>query len=207
MLNLQSLANRIQSIIARINIIDNVKINEQHVATYKFKDVMISMPHPTLFKRLLAAIYDSFLVLATIFVATAFTMPFTKGDVSADNRIYLSLYLVSVIFIFYAWFWTHGGQTLGMRAWQQKLVSMDGGAVSWKQSFIRFITGLPAWLLFITGTLIWMLPDKIKLPETFSELPIWSFTLVGLVWVVVNHLPNNWRDKLSGTQVIIAVNK
>ena len=165
------------------------------------------MVYPTLFKRFLAAIYDSFLVLATIFVATAFTMPFTNGDVSADNRIYLSLYLVSVIYFFYAWFWTHGGQTLGMRAWQQKLVSIEGGAVSWKQTFIRFITGLPAWLLFITGTLIWMLPDKIKLTGTLSELPIWSFAFVGLIWVIINHLPNNWRDKLSGTQVIIAVNK
>ena len=165
------------------------------------------MVYPTLFKRLLAAIYDSFLLLATIFVATAFTMPFTNGDVSADNRIYLSLYLVSVIYIFYGWFWTHGGQTLGMRAWQQKLVSMGGGAVSWKQTFIRFITGLPAWLLFVTGILIWMLPDKIKLTETLSELPIWSFTLVGLIWVIINHLPSNWRDKLSGTQVISVANK
>ena len=165
------------------------------------------MVYPTLFKRFLAAIYDSFLVLATIFVATAFTMPFTNGDVSADNRIYLSLYLVSVIYIFYGWFWTHGGQTLGMRAWQQKLASMEGGAVSWKQTFIRFITGLPAWLLFITGTLIWMLPDKIKLTEILSQLPIWSFTLAGLIWVIINHLPNSWRDKLSGTQVISVANK
>ena len=165
------------------------------------------MVYPTLFKRLLAAIYDSFLVLATIFLATAFTMPFTNGDVSADNRIYLSLYLLTVIYIFYAWFWTHGGQTLGMRAWQQQLISTNGSAVSWKQAFIRFITGLPAWLLFITGTLIWMLPDKIKLTGTLSELPIWSFAFVGLIWVIINHLPNNWRDKLSGTQVIIAVNK
>lgn len=165
------------------------------------------MTYPTLFKRLLAAVYDSFLVLATIFVATAFTMPFTHGDVSAGNRIYLSLYLLGVIYIFYGWFWTHGGQTLGMRAWQQQLISQNGSAVSWKQTFIRFITGLPAWLLFITGTLIWMLPDKIKLTETLSELPIWSFTLVGLVWVIINHLPNNWRDKLSGTEVISVANK
>lgn len=161
------------------------------------------MSYPTLFRRLLAAIYDSFLVLATVFIATALTMPFTQGDVSAGNKIYLSLYLVSVVYLFYAWFWTHGGQTLGMRAWQQKLVSTHSNSVSWKQSFIRFISGLPAWLLFITGILIWILSDKIELTETFSMLPLWSFTLLGFIWLVINHLPNNWRDKLSKTQVIV----
>ena len=165
------------------------------------------MVYPTLFKRLLVAIYDSFLLLATIFIATALTMPFTHGDISADHRIYMSLYLLTIIYIFYGWFWTHGGQTLGMRAWQQQLISIDGGEVNWKQAFIRYITGLPAWLLFITGTLIWMLPDKIGLTETLSELPTWSFALAGFIWVVINHLPNNWRDKLSGTQVISVANK
>ena len=164
------------------------------------------MSHPTLFRRLLAAVYDSFLVLATIFIATAFTMPFTQGDLSGDRRIYLSIYLLTVVYIFYAWFWTHGGQTLGMRAWQQRLISNNGRSVSWGQSFIRFIAGLPAWLLFITGTIIWMLSEKIELTEMFSALPIWSFTLVGFIWVIINHLPNNWRDKLSKTQVIVVEN-
>lgn len=160
------------------------------------------MSYPTLFKRLLAALYDSFLVLATIFIATALTMPFTRGNVSADNKIYMSLYLLSVIYIFYGWFWTHGGQTLGMRAWRQKVVSIDGKSINWQQAFIRFITGLPAWLLFISGVLIWVLPEKIELIDSLLFLPRWAFTIIGLIWLWINHQPNNWRDKLSGTEVV-----
>lgn len=160
------------------------------------------MSYPTLVKRLLAAFYDSFLVLATIFIATALTMPFTQGNVSAENKIFMSLYLLSVVYIFYGWFWTHGGQTLGMRAWQQQLVSKDGKPVNWQQAFIRFITALPAWLLLISGIFIWALPEKIELTAALSSIPRGSFAIAGLVWVWANHQPNSWCDKASGTEVI-----
>jgi uncharacterized RDD family membrane protein YckC len=158
------------------------------------------MSHPNLLKRLLVALYDGLLILATIFFATALTLPFTKGNIAAENKIYMSLYLLVVIYIFYGWFWTHGGQTLGMRAWKQKLISLDGNAISWQQSFIRVITGLPAWLLFIVGLILWI---KADIAETLTAIPGWVFALTGFIWVLLNNKNNSWRDKLSGTQVVI----
>ena len=158
------------------------------------------MTHPNTIKRLLAALYDGFLVLATIFIATALTMPFTKGEVAANNRIYMSFYLLFVAYIFFAWFWTHGGQTLGMRVWKQKLIGLDGKAVNWQQSFIRFISGLPAWGLFIIGLILWIKSD---IAESLTNIPGWLFTLTGFIWVLLNTKSNNWRDKLSGTQIIV----
>ena len=157
------------------------------------------MPHPTIFKRLLAALYDSFLILATAFIATAITLPFTKGDVSASNNIYMSIYLLIVIYIFCGWFWTHGGQTLGMRAWKQRLVNVNGGSVNWQQSFIRFICAVPAWFLFLVGIVLWAKSD---IAESLTTIPGWAFALTGFVWVLLNTRSNNWRDKLSGTHVI-----
>ncbi len=162
------------------------------------------MQHPTLFKRLLTALYDGFLVLACIFIATAITMPFTKGEVESGNNIFMSLYLFAVIYLFYGWFWTHGGQTLGMRAWQQKLVTMDGKTVSWQQTFIRLITALPAWLLFIIGLIFWIKPE---FSQTITSIPGWAFALAGCIWVLLNSRSGNWRDKLSGTQIITLENK
>lgn len=164
---------------------------------------MSSYLHPSPLKRLLADLYDSLLVLATLFFATAITLPFTKGVIAADKNIYMSLYLLTVIYLFYGWFWSHGGQTLGMRAWQQKLVSFDGHAVSWKQSFIRFITALPAWGLFFIGLLLWSFPDKIKIAATLTSIPNGTFVLVGFIWILLDTRSNNWRDKLSGTHIIL----
>ncbi|MCW8901973.1 MAG: RDD family protein [Gammaproteobacteria bacterium] len=157
------------------------------------------MSHPSTFKRLLASLYDSFLILATAFVATALTLPFTKGEMSAGNNIYMSLYLFMVIYIFYGWFWTHGGQTLGMRAWKQKLVQRDGSAVNWQQSFIRVITGLPAWFLFLVGII---LSIKSDIAAAITIIPAWLFALTGFIWILLNTRNNGWQDKLSGTQVI-----
>lgn len=168
---------------------------------------MSSIEYPTLLKRLLAAFYDGFLILATLFVATALTMPFTKGEVAASNHIYMSLYLFVVIYIFYGWFWTHGGQTLGMRVWKQQVVQLDGKPIDWQQAFIRIITGLPAWGLFLIGILMWMVPDKIELTQEFSSIPKWAFGLIGLIWVLLDNRNNNWRDKLSGTHVITVTDK
>lgn len=160
--------------------------------------------HPTTLKRLLVALYDSFLILATTFIATALTLPFTKGEISADKNIYMSLYLFMVIYVFYGWFWTHGGQTLGMRAWKQRLVQLDGTTVTWQQAFIRVITGLPAWGLFLIGLLLWSAPERITLSKSLSVIPAWSLALVGFIWVLLDTRSNNWRDKLSGTHIIIA---
>lgn len=166
---------------------------------------MSTVSHPSMLKRLLAALYDSFLILATLFIATALTLPFTKGEVAADNKIYMSFYLLSVVYIFYGWFWTHGGQTLGMRVWKQKLIQLDGSTITWQQTFIRLITGLPAWLLFLVGLLLWVFPDKIELTETLTNVPKGIFAFAGFIWVLLDNRNNNWRDKLSGTHVI-AVN-
>lgn len=156
--------------------------------------------HPTILKRLLAAIYDTFLVLATLFIAIAITLPFTKGEVAASSRIYMSFYLLFVAYVFFAWFWTHGGQTLGMRVWKQKLMSLDGKTISWQQAFIRFITGLPAWGLFIIGLILWIKSD---IAASLTTIPGWTFALTGFVWVVLNTKSNNWRDKLSGSHVVV----
>lgn len=157
------------------------------------------MPHPTLFKRLIAALYDSFLILATAFIATALTLPFTKGNVSTSNNIYMSIYLLLVVYLFCGWFWTHGGQTLGMRVWKQRLISINGNNVNWQQSFIRFITAVPAWFLFLVGIILWAKSD---IAASITNIPGWGFAIVGFAWVLVNSKDNNWRDKLSKTKVI-----
>jgi len=156
--------------------------------------------HPSLFKRLLVALYDSLLVLATVFVASALTLPFTSGEAASTNNIYMTLYLLAVIYIFFGWFWTHGGQTLGMRAWKQQLVQFDGSPVNWQQAFIRFISALPAWSLFLIGLILWIKPE---VAETLTSIPGWIFALGGFIWVLLDSRSHNWRDKISGTHVIL----
>lgn len=164
------------------------------------------MNHPTIFKRLLAAFYDSLLILASLFFATLLTLPFTKGEIAAENNIYMSIYLFSVVIIFYGWFWTHGGQTLGMRSWKQKLISLNGKAVSWQQSFFRVLTGAPAWILFLVSLLLWLFPEKTHATKHLASIPAWLIVIVSFIWILLDNRSGSWRDKITGTQVISTEN-
>ena len=80
----------------------------------------------SLWRRFAAMVYDSLLVFSILVVVGLTTLPLTNGlGVSRDNS-FLRLYIFTTLFIFLGWFWTHGGQTLGMRAWKIKLVQADG---------------------------------------------------------------------------------
>jgi uncharacterized RDD family membrane protein YckC len=126
-----------------------------------------------LWRRLAALLYDTLLLLAIWFVATAVFLPLTGGEAIEPNNPFLTTYLLFVSFFFYGWFWRHGGQTLGMRSWRLQLQNMRAGPISWLQCLLRFIVALPAGLLFGLGYL-WMLVDKRKLTwhDRYSETRI-----------------------------------
>ncbi|MFO1432341.1 MAG: RDD family protein [Candidatus Competibacteraceae bacterium] len=98
-----------------------------------------------LLRRLAAISYDSLLLLAVLFIATVLVLPL-NGGVAIRHNPFFSSYLFVVCFLFYGWFWTHGGQTLGMRAWKLRLQRRDGGVVTWWQALARFLLAC-LWLL------------------------------------------------------------
>lgn len=110
--------------------------------------------------RLLGAIaYDLLLWLAVLFIATAILLPFTDGAaLRSGNPLYTS-YLFMVSFFFYGWFWVHGGQTLGLRAWKLRVQRADGHPISWWQALLRFLVAIPSWALLGLG-FVWILVDK-----------------------------------------------
>ena len=123
-----------------------------------------------LLRRLAALFYDSLLLLAVWFIATAIILPLTGGEAIQSRNPFYSTYLLFIGFFFYGWFWTHGGQTLGMRSWKLQLRNLREGPITWLQVLLRIMTALPAGLLFGLGYL-WMLVDRQKLTwhDRYSE--------------------------------------
>ena len=127
----------------------------------------------SLIKRLIAIIYDLFLQIALFFIvgipiSILTTFIFNDGNaITEEHSLYLlnqviilfSLFITSVGF--YVWFWTHGGQTLGMKTWRIKLVSNNTQDISRKQAIKRYFSALLSWLCFGVGFL-WCLMDTEK---------------------------------------------
>lgn len=118
--------------------------------------------HPGLVRRLLAAFYDALLLLALLFIATAVMMSFNDGKAIQPGQALsylLTPVLLLISFLFYGWFWTHGGQTLGMKSWKMRLTLDSGTAVTWPVALIRFVTSILSWAVFGLGFL-WSLFDR-----------------------------------------------
>ncbi|MET1078896.1 MAG: RDD family protein [Pseudomonas sp.] len=143
------------------------------------------MPHPLLrpqgdfpaaglVRRLAALFYDVLLCTALLLVVTFAYKLVQMGiygeaqlkqwsDAGAlDGDPLLSSLLLLSLFGFFAKFWTHGGQTLGMQVWNLRVQNRDGSAISLVQALLRFVIAIGSWLCLGLGFL-WMLWDKDKL--------------------------------------------
>lgn len=124
--------------------------------------------HPTtesagLFKRLAALIYDIFLLVALWFLSTATLVALNGGEALSPPvaQLFLLPFIFIVSCVFYIWFWTHSGQTLGMRTWKIRLVSEQGKAVNLRQALLRILAALLSIACLGLGY-VWLLFDKRK---------------------------------------------
>ena len=118
--------------------------------------------YPGLFRRLFAIFYDCFLLIAILFVISAISMALNHGKAIERDNIYFPLYfsvILGACYLYFSWFWINGGQTLGMKTWQIKILAADNTSISWKTTAIRFVTAIFSWGIFTLG-LLWALVDK-----------------------------------------------
>jgi uncharacterized RDD family membrane protein YckC len=126
---------------------------------------------PSLFRMIAVMFYDSMVLLSLLFVASLIAVIINNGEAISQGNIFFIAYLFAVSWLFYSWFWTHGGQTIGMRAWKVYVLSEDQSSVSWRQATIRFSAALLSWI------------------------PLG----LGFWWQYFRDNRQSWRDKLSAT--------
>ncbi|MCC6074777.1 RDD family protein [Pseudomonas sp. GCM10022188] len=131
-------------------------------------------PPASLIRRLAAMFYDFLLCVALLLVVGLIyqqgilrlvysgeeLMALSQAGALDVDPILASLMLVS-LFAFFAKFWTHNGQTLGMQVWGIRVQNPDGSAIDLWQALLRFFVAIASWLCLGLGYL-WMLWDKDK---------------------------------------------
>jgi uncharacterized RDD family membrane protein YckC len=103
-------------------------------------------------RRIAALAYDILVAVAVLLIATLLVMPFApKGGFPPHHPIF-QMYLLIVLFLFHAWCWKSRGQTIGMVAWNMRIVSTKNRyTLTWTQCAIRFTTGILSFLLLGLG--------------------------------------------------------
>lgn len=133
------------------------------------------LPITGLLRRLGAIFYDSLLLVATWFILTLLVLPLTGGEAIPAGNIPYRLYLLMGALLFFGGFWTHGGQTLGMRVWRLKVQQPNGQTITWPQALLRFGFALLSWI------------------------PLGA----GFWWILIDKEGKSWHDRLSGTELIL----
>lgn len=116
--------------------------------------------------------YDAILLFGILFIAL---LPLVVINGNPDEwKIGRQIYLLAVAFIYFGWFWTHGGQTLGLRTWKLKVESVRGNKVTWRQAGIRFLVAILSW----------------------------SGLGLGFLWVMFDKEARSWHDIAAGTRTV-----
>jgi uncharacterized RDD family membrane protein YckC len=166
---------------------------------------MSAVPAPP-WRRLAAACYDALLLLALWMVALLASLFVRQlfGLARNDHANALLLFLAGLAF--FGWSWTHGGQTLGMRAWRLRLCRDDGAAVRWPVAAARYALMLPTWLMVLTLLVLPLLPAAVaaRVPDSAQVLQACAaLTLLTVLLPFVDRRRRTLHDRLTGTEVLL----
>jgi uncharacterized RDD family membrane protein YckC len=124
-----------------------------------------------------AILYDSMLLVGVLVVAVALAMgaaSLFQTQLNPAHPLYRAwLFVVTVLF--YGYFWVHGGQTLGMRAWRLRVIREDGYALTWPDALTRFFYSVISWL------------------------PVG----LGYWWSLIPPYRQTWHDRWSATRLVL----
>jgi len=128
----------------------------------------------SLLRRLAALAYDCVVLAGPIAVYGFLIVLLRRGIAVEPDTPWFTAGLFAVPGAFFCWFWTHGGQTLGMLAWRVRLVTVDGGSIGWGRAIVRYCA---AYLSLLTVGL-------------------------GFVWALWDAERATWHDRLTGTRML-----
>ncbi len=135
------------------------------------------LPPAGLPRRIGAMFYDTLLLLAVLYLATALAR-WLAGDVIEPGHgiahHLFQFYLLLVFGLFFVWFWIRGGQTLGMRAWHIQVRRANGKRLTLGRAVVRFCAAL------------------------LSLIPLG----LGFWWILIDPQRRAWHDRIAGTVVV-----
>lgn len=152
---------------------------------------------PGLWRRMACFVYEGVLLFGVLMVSGYLFSSLTQQRHALAGRHGLQAFLFVVLGIYFVWFWSHGGQTVAMKAWHVRLVDRDGGAVSQARALARYLL---SWL--------WFLPALATLyfAGIHGGLAISAVMFAGVVayaLLALGHPQRQfWHDAVCGTRLV-----
>ena len=137
------------------------------------------------FKRIVASVYDSLLLLSiilvlgyiSVFIFNGFNWTLPKNPSDPLLPGWYAVLLISLSsWGFFSFFWIRGNKTLGMAVWKIEIYSIDGGKITLMQTLKRFTCNLLITALIGIPLLqIYFTKDRVAIND------IWSGTRLKII--------------------------
>ena len=152
---------------------------------------------PGLVRRLAAFTYEGVLLFGVLMIAAYLYSSLTQQRHAMQGHAGLQAFLFVVLGIYFIWFWSHGGQTVAMRAWNVRLLTQDGNPVSQARAGARYLS---SWVWFLPGLSAAWIADLNSAPAIFGLMATGVVT-----YALLSRLhPQRqfWHDALCGTRLV-----
>lgn len=123
--------------------------------------------------------YDTFIVFTIVFIAAQW-FPLLPEHLQTKIGIKLlkQSYVLGICFLYFAYSWRRGGQTIGMKAWRLKIIHSNNPktSISWRQCAIRYLVAIGSWI---------------------------ALGGLGFLWILFGKQHRSWHDLASKTHLIV----
>jgi uncharacterized RDD family membrane protein YckC len=152
---------------------------------------------PSVRRRLATLIYEAVILFGIVFIAAYLFSTLTQQRNGLVHHQWLAAWIGLVVGVYFAWCWTHGGQTLPMKTWRLRVVrANDGATLSWPRAIVRYLL---AWLWFLPPLVLHPLLG-LSVPQTLCVACAWL-----IAWAASARLFADRQfphDKLAGTRIV-----
>lgn len=102
-------------------------------------------------RRIASFMYEGVLLFGVVFVSGYLYSALTQQRNAMQGQHGLQAFMFLVLGIYFGWFWSHGGQTVAMKAWHVRVVDSRMRALSQSRALLRYLL---SWLWFLPALLL-----------------------------------------------------
>jgi uncharacterized RDD family membrane protein YckC len=153
---------------------------------------------PTVKRRIVVMVYETFLLLAVEMLAVALYLLVTRNSHAPQAQTGLKIFLFLVTGAYFVWCWTDSGHTLAMKTWRVRLTADGRTRVPLRTAVLRYLL---AWGWFLPALIVCGALGLTGKAEVATAVGIGV-----LAWGLTAFLDRDRRflhDRLAGTRLVL----
>ncbi len=167
-------------------------------------------PPASLLRRVGAMVSDLLVVVGLMLLGTLMFVPVlnhlgAKAMTPSEAGWFWSViywsWLLCIWMLFFVFFWSRSGQTVGMRAWRLRVEGESGRLLTWPQAVTRLWAGTIPWLpgLLAMGIAEQLGSGMLK----YVGQGLFLLGVSGFMSMCLDPLRRTWHDRITHSRVIL----